>query len=166
MEMNNLENIIVEFALQKSIGSYAIFIALILIFLKLFLILLKKLKEKKTEEHKKKTIHFIVFLLLVVFLVVNGMFLKSFLNKYNSIEDFNNKYNNIVVQEENDTIEIHYISTLYKNLLEAPKTFKTTIQKTEDEKYYVYFNEQLDNKKEIKKENIKETLENIKKHKK
>lgn len=84
--------------------------------------------------------------------------------KNKTMTDLNNE-NNIILQEKNNNIEIYYISKEYKsttdeNILKKAKP-KITIQQ-EDEKYYIYFNKNIDNKKEVKKEDLKDFIKNIK----
>ena len=95
------------------------------------------------------------------------IFLKPYFSiKNKTMADLNNE-NKIILQEKNNNIEIYYISKEYKseideNTLEK-SDLKITIQETGDEKYYIYFGKNINSKKEVKKEDLKDFIQNIKK---
>lgn len=165
--MNNIENLILEFVKYVDPGIYII-IAVVILWLPLLVIPLIVIGYKKStdKEEKKSHIRFLIFL-LVIYIIGNIIFLKPYFTVKNmTMADLNNE-NNIVLQEKNNNVEVYYISKtddkkIDENVLEKGN-LKITIQKTEDEKYYIYFANKKEQKKEVKKEDLKEFLNNIKK---
>ena len=77
--------------------------------------------------------------------------------KDTTIKDLNNKYN-VVLQEKNNDIEINYVP---KDKLKKAN-FKFTIQQ-DNEKYYMFDDDNVEKKKEVKKEDLKDFIKNVKK---
>lgn len=165
--MKNIENLIVEFVRYIDPGTYII-IAVVILWLPLLLIPLINIGYKKStdKEEKKSHIRFLIFL-LVIYIVGNIIFLKPyFAVKNKTMADLNNE-NNIVLQEKNNNIEIYYFSKEYKSKIDEntleKSDLKITIQETGDEKYYIYFGKNINSKKEVKKEDLKDFINNIRK---
>lgn len=77
--------------------------------------------------------------------------------------DFNSKYN-ITTEEKDNIIELNYNKKpIFVEDTSMWNHFKINIKKTTNERYYVYFNENTEDKKEITKEDVKKTIENIRK---
>lgn len=77
--------------------------------------------------------------------------------------DFNSKYN-ITTEEKDNIIELKYSKKpIFTDDDSMWNYFKVAIKKTSNERYYVYFNENSEDKKEITKEDVKGTIENIRK---
>lgn len=165
--MNNIENIILEFVRYIDPGTYII-IAMVLLWFPLLVIptIVYGYKKSTDKEEKKSHIRFLIFL-LVIYIIGDVIFLKPYFSiKNKTMADLNNE-NKIILQEKNNNIEIYYISKEYKseideNILEK-SDLKITVQQTEDEKYYIYFGKNINNKKEVKKEDLKDFVQNIKK---
>lgn len=77
--------------------------------------------------------------------------------------DFNSKYN-ITTEEKDNIIELKYSKKpIFTNDDSMWNYFKVAIKKTTNERYYVYFNENTEDKKEITEEDVKKTIANIRK---
>ena len=77
--------------------------------------------------------------------------------------DFNSKYN-ITTEEKDNIIELKYTKKpIFTNDDSIWNHFKINIKKTNKDKYFVYFNENTEDKQEISKEDVKGTIENIRK---
>ena len=98
----------------------------------------------------------------------------QFEKKNTSIESLNNEYN--VFIQENNNIELYYVlknQEVKDETLIRKSQFKIVIEKTKDEKYYVSFYKPSDifdilkfkenRKKEVKQEDLKDFIKNIKK---
>ena len=164
--MNNIENLILEFVRYIDPGTYII-IAIMLLWLPLLIIPIIVVGYKKStdKEEKKSHIRFLIFL-LVLYIAGNIIFLKPYFSiKNKTMADLNNE-NNVILQEKNNNIEIYYISKEYKSKIDEntleKSDLKITIQETGDEKYYIYFGKNTNSKKEVKKEDLKEFIKNIK----
>lgn len=162
--MKNIENLIVEFVRQVDTMFYMIVISALLCF-PVLAILIKIRGYKKTKKEKRVERYWLIFLLFV-YIIGNAIFLKTcFTIKNKTIVDLNNE-NNVVFQEKNNNIELYYIpkennSKIDENVLKKAN-LKITIQQTTDEKYYIYFNDESEQNKEVKKEDLKEFINNIK----
>lgn len=165
--MNNIENLILEFVRYIDPGTYII-IAMVLLWFPLLIIptIVYGYKKSTDKEEKKSHIRFLIFL-LVIYIIGDIIFLKPYFSiKNKTMADLNNE-NKIILQEKNNNIEIYYISKEYKseideNTLEK-SDLKITIQETGDEKYYIYFGKNINSKKEVKKEDLKDFINNIRK---
>lgn len=77
--------------------------------------------------------------------------------------DFNSKYN-IVIEEKDNIIELNYNKkSIFVEDTSMWNYFKINIKKTNSGKYYVFFNGNAEDKKEITEEDVKGTIENIRK---
>ena len=164
--MNNIENIILEFVRYIDPEIYLIIIPALLCFPLIGVLTIINGYKNTNKKEKRTNRCFLVFLILV-FVGGNTIIFKSYFNvKNKTIADLNNE-NNIVLQEKNNNIEVYYISKtddkkIDENILEKGN-LKITIQQTEDEKYYIYFANKKEQKKEVKKEDLKDFIQNIKK---
>ena len=164
--MKNIENLIVEFVRNIDFNSLMCFVFLLLfLFLPIYNIILK-IKEEKDKEEKKFLKIFTTFLLFLYIGLVS-MTVKYYFDKKNTtIEKLNNE-NNIFLQEKNNNIEVYYISKINDiktedNIFERA-SLKITIQQIGEENYYIYFDNEKNQKKEVRKEEIKDFINNIKK---
>lgn len=72
--------------------------------------------------------------------------------------DFNSKYN-ITTEEKDNIIELKYSKKpIFRDDDAMWNYFKVSIKKTTNERYYVYFNENTEDKKEITEEDVKGLL--------
>lgn len=77
--------------------------------------------------------------------------------------DFNNKYN-ITTEEKDNIIELKYTKKpIFLDDNSMWNYFNISIKKTNSGKYYVYFDENAEDKEEITEEDVKGTIENIRK---
>lgn len=115
----------------------------------------------KENSKKIKTISltsFVIFMSICLTLFYND-------NKVNikGPVDFNSKYN-ITTEEKDNIIELKYTKKpIFTNDDSMWNHFKINIKKTNKDKYFVYFNENTEDKQEISKEDVKGTIENIRK---
>lgn len=115
----------------------------------------------KENSKKIKTISltsFVIFMSICLTLFYND-------NKVNikGPVDFNSKYN-ITTEEKDNIIELKYTKKpIFTNDDSIWNHFKINIKKTNKDKYFVYFNENTEDKQEISKEDVKGTIENIRK---
>ena len=119
-------------------------------------------KDGLKENRKKiKTIvltSFVIFMSICLTLFYND-------NKVNlkGLVDFNSKYN-ITTEEKDNIIELkYYKKPIFRDDDSMWNHFKVAIKKTTNERYYVYFNENTEDKQEITEEDVKQTIENIRK---
>lgn len=172
--MNNIENIIVEFVKYIDIVDYiCIALGLLLFFSPIYAIIVAIRKEKDKKEKKYKKI-FLIFYLCFYVGLISLLARNQFEKKNTSIESLNNKYN--VFIQENNNIELYYVlknEEVIKEIDSIKKSqFKIVIEKTKDEKYYISFHKpndafdilkfKEDRRKEVKKEDLKEFINNIK----
>ena len=172
--MNNIENIIVEFVKYIDIVDYiCIALGLLLFFSPIDAIIVAIRKEKDKKEKKYKKI-FLIFYLCFYVGLISLLARNQFEKKNTSIESLNNKYN--VFIQENNNIELYYVlknEEVIKEIDSIKKSqFKIVIEKTKDEKYYISFHKpndafdilkfKEDRRKEVKKEDLKEFINNIK----
>lgn len=77
--------------------------------------------------------------------------------------DFNSKYN-ITTEEKDNIIELNYNKKpIFVEDTSMWNHFKINIKKTNSGKYYVFFNENTEDKQEITEGDVKGTIENIRK---
>lgn len=173
--MKNIENVIVEFVKHIDVVDYiCISLGLLLFFLPIYAIIVAIRKEKDKKEKKHNKIFLVFYLCFYVGLI--SLLVRNQIEKKNtSIESLNNKYN-IFVQENNNNIELYYVQKneeVIKEIDSIKKSqFKIVIEKTKDEKYYISFHKPTDafdilkfkedRRKEVKKEDLKEFINNIK----
>ena len=150
--MNNLQKMITEYALDRSSLSDTITL-LILVPVLLILIL------SSSEISKKKFVLSFFGILFVVFFITYKININAKLSNRSTIlkEDYN-----IEMKEKDDNIELNFnkkeeSSDFFKD------NFKVFLEKTNEEKYYVYFDENQKDKKEVSLKEIKETFNNVNK---
>lgn len=150
--MNNLQKMITEYALDRSSLSDTITL-LILVPVLLILIL------SSSKISQKKFVLSFFGILFVVFFITYKININAKLSNRSTIlkEDYN-----IEMKEKDNNIELIFnkkeeSSDFFKD------NFKVFFQKTNEEKYYVYFDENKKDKKEVSLNEIKETFNNINK---
>lgn len=169
--MNNLEIFILKHVTLDVWSSEAIPFIILFIFISTFLASFVCLfvysiydeGEEKLKENSKK----IKTITSTFFVIVMGICLMLFYND-NKVDlkgpvDFNSKYN-ITTEEKDNIIELKYTKKpIFLDDDSMWNYFKISIKKTNSGKYYVYFNENAEDKKEITEKDVKGTIENIRK---
>ena len=154
--MNNIENLIIEFMKHTASVFYIVSI-LALLWLPFFSITMFQGYKNKDKEEKVELLGYFSFLLFA-YILGNAIFWGIYFDlKDTTIKDLNNKYN-VVLQEKNNDIEINYVPK--DNLKKT--NFKFTVQQ-DNEKYYMFYDDNVEKKKEVKKEDLKDFIKNIKK---
>ena len=169
--MNNLEIFILKHVTLDIWSSESIPFIILFIFISAFLTAFVGLFVysiyddgnglSKENSQKIKTItltSFVIFMSICLTLFYND-------NKVDlkGPVDFNSKYN-ITTEEKDNIIELKYSKKpIFTDDDSMWNYFKVAIKKTSNERYYVYFNENSEDKKEITKEDVKGTIENIRK---
>ena len=154
--MNNIENLIIEF-FKHTAFVFLIISILALLWLPFFSIIMFQGYKNKDKEEKVDVLACFSFLLFA-YILGNAIFWGIYFDfKDITIKDLNNKYN-VVLQEKNNDIEINYVP---KDKL-AKANFKFTIQQ-DNEKYYMFYDDDVEKKKEVKKEDLKDFIKNVKK---
>lgn len=169
--MNNLEIFILKHVTLDVWSSESIPFIILFIFLSAFLTAMFSMLVASfyddgngvpKENYKKiKTIASILFVIfmsicLLLFYNDNKVDLKGPV-------DFNSKYN-IAIEEKDNIIELKYTKKpIFLNDNSMWNYFKVAIKKTTNEKYYVYFNENTEDRQELTEEDVKGTIENIRK---
>lgn len=150
--MNNLQKLIIEYALDRSSLSNTITL-LILIPVLLILIL------SSSKISKKKFVLSFFGILFVASFIMYKIDINAKLSDGSTIlkEDYN-----IEMKEKDNNIELNFnkkeeSSDFFKD------NFKVFFEKTNEDKYYVYFDENKKNKKEVSLNEIKETFNNVNK---
>ena len=150
--MNNLQKLIIEYALDRSSLSNTITL-LILIPVLLILIL------SSSKISKKKFVLSFFGIVFVASFIMYKIDINAKLSDGSTIlkEDYN-----IEMKEKDNNIELIFnkkeeSSDFFKD------NFKVFFEKTNEDKYYVYFDENKKDKKEVSLNEIKETFSNIKK---
>lgn len=169
--MNNLEIFILKHVTLDIWSSESIPFIILFIFLSVALTAMLSMLiasfyddgngVSKENSKKIKTIASILFVIsmsicLILFYNDNKVELKGSV-------DFNSKYN-ITTEEKDNIIELkYYKKPIFRDDNSMWNHFKVAIKKTTNERYYVYFNENTEDKQEITEEDVKETIENIRK---
>ena len=151
--MNNLQNLITEYALDRSLLSNII----TLLILGPVLLILSLSSSSKIS--KKKFVLSFFGILFVASFIMAKINVNAKLSNTSTIlkEDYN-----IEMKEKDNNIELIFnkkeeASDFFKD------NFKVYLEKTSEEKYYFYFDENKKNKKEVSLNEIKETFKNINK---
>ena len=144
--MNNLQKLITEYAVSESadFGNTWLPILMISILVVFFVVY---------SIEKGFSFSFLLFIVFVVSLML-------FLPKSEKSIDLKKEYN-IEMKEKDKLIEIDF-NKKGKSSVELKENFKAYLEKTSEEKYYVYFDENKKDKKEVSLNEIKETFGNIK----
>lgn len=169
--MNNLEIFILKHVTLDIWSSESIPFIILFIFLSaaltaMFSLLVASFYDDGNGVPKEnyKKIKTIASTLFVIFM---GICLMLFY-KDNKVDlkgpiDFNSKYN-ITTEEKDNIIELkYYKKPIFRDDDSMWNHFKVAIKKTTNERYYVYFNENTEDKQEITGEDVKGTIENIRK---
>ena len=150
--MNNLQKLIIEYALDRSSLSNTITL-LILIPVLLILIL------SSSKISKKKFVLSFFSIVFVASFIMHKIDINAKLSDGSTIlkEDYN-----IEMKEKDNNIELNFnkkeeSSDFFKD------NFKVFFEKTNEDKYYVYFDENKKDKKEVSLNEIKETFNNVNK---
>lgn len=167
--MNNLEIFIFKHVTLDIWSSESIPFILLFIFISAFLTAMLSMLFvsfyddgngiSKENSKKIKTIAstlFVIFMsiCLILFYNDNKVDLKGPI-------DFNSKYN-ITTEEKDNIIELkYYKKPIFSDDNSMWNHFKISIKKTNSGKYYVYFDENTEDKKEITEEDVKGTIKNI-----
>ena len=148
--MNNLENLVKKYAFSE-LADFGndLFMILMFLFLVIGFILYFMGNDFSFSE-----------LLFVVFMVSLMFFLSNSEKVSKKTIDLK-EYYNIEMKEKNELIEVNFKKE--KRAVELKDNFKVYLEKTNEEKYYVYFDENKQDKKEVSLNEIKETFGNIKK---
>lgn len=145
--MNNLEKIITEYAVSESadFGNTWLPILMISILVVFFVVY---------SVEKGFSFSFLLFVIFVIFL----MFVLPKSEKPTTLkEDYN-----IEMKEKDKLIEIDF-NKKGRSSVELKESFKAYLEKTNEDKYYVYFDENKKDKKEVSLNEIKETFNNVNK---
>ena len=169
--MNNLEIFILKHVTLDIWSSESIPFIILFIFLSVALTAMLSMLVASfyddgnglSKENSKKiktiaSILFVVFMSICLMLFYND-------NKVNikGPVDFNSKYN-ITTEEKDNIIELNYNKKpVFVEDTSMWNHFKINIKKTNKDKYFVYFNENTEDKKEITEEDVKGAIENIRK---
>lgn len=169
--MNNLEIFILKHVTLDIWSSESIPFILLFIFISAFLTAMLSMLFvsfyddgngiSKENSKKIKTIASTLFVIsmsicLMLFYNDNKVDLKGPV-------DFNSKYN-ITTEEKDNIIELKYTKKpIFLNDNSMWNYFKVAIKKTTNEKYYVYFNENTEDRQELTEEDVKGTIANIRK---
>ena len=152
--MNNLQKLITEYAIDSNVVLDKAMLSLI-VFMFILIVLLLVFPPVG-----------VVLVLCSLFLFIFSPMFKTsdYSKKTNKLIDLKEDYN-IEMKEKDDKIEIDFRkkeknSGFFKDNFKD--NFKAILEKTNEEKYYVYFNENKKDKKEVSLNEIKETFGNIK----
>lgn len=146
--MNNLQELITEYALNTDVIFDKAFLYMFILALVTFIL-------------------FFIFPPRVVVIIFYSVLLIGFIVafKMRSSEDRSTilKENyNIEMKEKDDLIEVKF-NKKEKTSKEVKDNFKVYLEKTNEEKYYVYFDNKIKDKKEVSLNEIKETFNNVNK---
>lgn len=148
--MNNLENLVKKYAFSES-ADFGNNLLLILMFLILVVGFIVYCLE---NEFSFSGLFFVVFIVSLMFFLSNS-------EKVSKKSIDLKEYYNIEMKEKDELIEVNFKKE--KRSVELKESFKVFLEKTNEEKYYVYFDENQKDKKEVSLNEIKETFGNIKK---
>ena len=144
--MNNLEKIITEYVVSESVDFGNTWFPILMISILVVFFVVYSLE-------KGFSFSFLLFVIFIIFL----MFVLPKSDKSITLkEDYN-----IEMKEKDKLIEIDF-NKKEKRSIELKDNFKVFLEKTNEEKYYVYFDENKKDKKEVSLNEIKETFGNIK----
>ena len=167
--MNNLEIFILKHVTLDIWSSESIPFILLFIFISAFLTAMLSMLFVSfyddgngiSKENSKK----IKIITSIFFVISMSVCLMLFYND-NKVDlkgpvDFNSKYN-ITTEEKDNIIELkYYKKPIFLNDNSMWNHFKISIKKTSSGKYYVFFNGNAEDEKEITEEDVKGTIANI-----
>lgn len=148
--MNNLENLIKKYAFSE-LAEFGNNLFLILMFLLLVIGFIVYFME---NDFSFSGLLFVIFIVSLMFFLSNS-------EKVSKKSIDLKEYYNIEMKEKDELIEVNFKKE--KRSVELKDNFKVYLEKTNEEKYYVYFDENKQDKKEVNLNEIKETFGNIKK---
>lgn len=148
--MNNLENLVKKYAFSE-LADFGNDLFLMLMFLFLVIVFILYFMD---NDFSFSGLLFVVFMVSLMFFLSNsGKVSKKTIDL--------KEYYNIEMKEKDELIEVNFKKE--KRAVELKDNFKVYLEKTNEEKYYVYFDENKQDKKEVSLNEIKETFGNIKK---
>lgn len=148
--MNNLENLVKKYAFSE-LAEFGNNLFLILMFLLLVIGFIVYFME---NDFSFSGLLFVIFIVSLMFFLSNS-------EKVSKKSIDLKEYYNIEMKEKDELIEVNFKKE--KRSVELKDNFKVYLEKTNEEKYYVYFDENKQDKKEVNLNEIKETFGNIKK---
>lgn len=148
--MNNLENLVKKYAFSE-LADFGNDLFLILMFL--FLVI-GFILYFMGNDFSFSGLLFVIFMVSLMFFLSNS---EKVSKKTIDLKE----YYNIEMKEKDELIEVNFKKE--KRAVELKDNFKVYLEKTNEEKYYVYFDENKQDKKEVSLNEIKETFGNIKK---
>lgn len=148
--MNNLENLVKKYAFSE-LADFGNNLFLILMFLLLVIGFIVYFME---NDFSFSGLLFVVFIVSLMFFLSNS---EKVSKKTIDLKE----YYNIEMKEKDELIEVNFKKE--KRAVELKDNFKVYLEKTNEEKYYVYFDENKQDKKEVSLNEIKKTFGNIKK---
>lgn len=148
--MNNLENLVKKYAFSE-LAEFGNNLFLILMFLLLVIGFIVYFME---NDFSFSGLLFVIFIVSLMFFLSNS-------EKVSKKSIDLKEYYNIEMKEKDELIEVNFKKE--KRSVELKDNFKVYLEKTNEEKYYVYFDENKQDKKEVSLNEIKETFGNIKK---
>lgn len=148
--MNNLENLIKKYAFSE-LAEFGNNLFLILMFLLLVIGFIVYFME---NDFSFSGLLFVIFIVSLMFFLSNS-------EKVSKKSIDLKEYYNIEMKEKDELIEVNFKKE--KRSVELKDNFKVYLEKTNEEKYYVYSDENKQDKKEVNLNEIKETFGNIKK---
>ena len=148
--MNNLENLVKKYAFSE-LADFGNNLFLILMFLLLVIGFIVYFME---NDFSFSGLLFVIFIVSLMFFLSNS-------EKVSKKSIDLKEYYNITMKEKDELIEVNFKKE--KRAVELKDSFKAYLEKTNEDKYYVYFDENKKDKKEVSLNEIKETFGNIKK---
>ena len=148
--MNNLQKLITEYAFSE-LADFGNDLFLILMFLFLVIGFILYFMD---NDFSFSGLLFVIFMVSLMFFLSNS---EKVSKKTIDLKE----YYNIEMKEKDELIEVNFKKE--KRAVELKDNFKVYLEKTNEEKYYVYFDENKQDKKEVSLKEIKETFDNIKK---
>ena len=148
--MNNLENLVKKYAFSE-LADFGNDLFLMLMF---FFLVIGFILYFMDNDFSFSGLLFVVFMVSLMFFLSNS-------EKVSKKSIDLKEYYNIEMKEKDELIEVNFKKE--KRAVELKDNFKVYLEKTNEEKYYVYFDENKQDKKEVSLNEIKETFGNIKK---
>lgn len=153
--MNNLQKLITEYAIDSNVVLDKAMLSLI-VFMFILIVLLLVFPPVG-----------VVLVLCSLFLFIFSPMFKTsdYSKKTNKLIDLKEDYN-IEMKEKDELIELDFNKKKKPNGIlkdNFKDNFKAYLEKTNEEKYYIYFDENKKDKKEVSLNEIKETFNNVNK---
>lgn len=148
--MNNLENLVKKYAFSE-LADFGNNLFLILMFLLLVIGFIVYFME---NDFSFSGLLFVIFIVSLMFFLSNS-------EKVSKKSIDLKEYYNIEMKEKDELIEVNFKKE--KRAIELKDNFKAYLEKTNEDKYYIYFDENKKDKKEVSLNEIKETFNNVNK---